>query len=468
MWGIELQRKTGVTLSRQIYQILRDQMTEGRLQPDEVLPSTREMAQQLSVSRNTVYEAYEMLSAEGYIISRPGSQTRVAKGLCLGKPASVTGESDKPVQPAQNYLADFQTGRPDLRQFPMHLWLQLMHKAAEALPVNQWSYTGPAGLPVLREEIAAWLFRSRGLAIQPQDIFITAGATQALNLVADLLYSKSREIIVEDPCHSGMLHVLQSKGFGIRPVPVDNQGIQTGFLEGKGVCAIYVTPSHQFPLGGILPAGRRADLIRFAREYGLYLIEDDYDSEFRYNGSPVAPLRSMDAQRVIYIGTFSKILFPALRIGYVILPHHLHSRWRHLRTYTDVQNPPFEQAALAEFLLTRKLDRHVQKMRRLYGNRRQRLLQELERTFGNTWRVWGDASGLHLALEFPGRRFDREFALYCEKSGIRLTPGDFHSLRKGFHLDKLLLGYGHLDEEEISRGILLLYNAFSCFKPNHP
>lgn len=461
MLGIELQRKSGVSLARQIYQILRDQMTGGHLQPGEVLPSTRVMAQQLSVSRNTAYEAYEMLSAEGYVVSHPGSQTRVANGLCLDKPIPVTEESRKSAQPAHEYLADFQTGRPDLRQFPMHLWLQMLHKATEALPADQWGYTGPEGLPTLREEIAAWLLRSRGLAVHPQDIFITAGATQALHLLADLLYSEGREIIVEDPCHSGMLHVLQGKGFRIRPVPVDNQGIQTGYLEGKEACAVYVTPSHQFPLGGILPAGRRADLIRFARKCDLYLIEDDYDSEFRYNGPPVAPLCAMDSQRVIYIGTFSKILFPALRVGYVILPRHLHSRWRHLRTYTDVQNPPFEQAALAEYLHTRKLDRHVQKMRRLYGHRRQVLLQKLEITFGDTWRAWGDASGLHLALEFPGMRFDQDFALHCKKCGIRVTPADYHSIRKGLHLDKLLLGYGHLDADEINKGILLLHNIFT-------
>lgn len=460
MLGIELHRKNGVSLTRQLYQTLRDQMTEGHLQPGEVLPSTRELAQQLSVSRNTACEAYEMLSAEGYIVSRQGSPTRVADGLRLEKPAAGIDKFGEMIQ-GDRYLADFRTGQPDLRLFPIPLWLQLQRKATAELPLEQWGYTGPAGLPKLREEIAGWLFRSRGLAVRTQDIFITSGATQALHLLADLLSGEGREILVEDPCHLGMLRVLQGRKTKIRPVPVDKFGIQTGFLESPGACAVYVTPSHQFPLGGILPASRRAELIRFAREKDLYLIEDDYDSEFRYHGPPVAPLCSMDPERVIYVGTFSKILFPALRIGYVILPRQLHSHWRHLRTHADVQNTPFEQAALSEFLRTRKLDRHVQQMRRVYGQRRKIMLKKLEDVFGKTWRPWGDAAGLHLVLQFPGMHFSQEFVNNCKKGGVFVTPVEYHSINKGLHFDKLLLGYGHLDADEINKGVLLLHSTFS-------
>ena len=456
MLVIELRRHSQLSLARQLYQILRDQMTAGQLPPGELLPSTRELARQLEVSRNTTYEAYEMLSAEGYIVSRPGSQTRVADGLCLEKPVSAPQSLPQKTESQLNYLADFRTGRPDLRRFPQHLWLQLLRKTSETLSPAHWGYSGPEGLPALREEIAAWLLRSRGLAVDPECIFITAGATQALYLLAGLLAGKNREIIVEDPCHIGMLRVLQSKGFQIRPVPVDQQGMQTAYLQNKGACAVYVTPSHQFPLGGILPASRRAELIRFARDNDLYIIEDDYDSEFRYSGTPVAPLCSMDNERVIYVGTFSKILFPALRVGYVVLPPQLHKPWRHLRTHTDVQNPPFEQAALAEYLRTRKLDKHIQQMRRLYGQRRQTFLQLAEEIFGNIWIPWGDAAGLHLVLEFPGRHFDRDFAKNCRQQGIYVTPVEYHSICKGSHLDKLALGYGHLDSEELRQGLLLL------------
>lgn len=458
MWGIILQRHSEITLARQIYQALRKQMLHGQLQPGEVLPSTRELAKELSISRNTAYESYEMLAAEGYIVSRQGSPTRVAEGLILEnlEPARQQTSIEK-IHSTCSYLADFRTGLPDLRRFPQRRWLHLVHQASEKLELEHWGYSGPEGLPVLREQIAAWLLRSKGLAVEPQDIFITAGATHALHILAELLATETRqELIVEDPCHMGMLRVLQRNNFRVRSVPVDDQGIQTNALMKSEACAVYVTPSHQFPLGGILPASRRTALVSFAREHDLYLIEDDYDSEFRYIGPPVAPLYALDPQRVIYVGTFSKILFPALRIGYVILPRSLQSRWCRLRLYTDVQNPPFEQAALAEFLNTRKLDRHVQNMRRLYGQRRHILLQTLTETFGNCWRPWGDAAGLHLALEFPGKRFDQDFAHNCQQNGIRITPVDYHSIVKGKHLEKLLLGYGHLEPQEIKQGIRLL------------
>ncbi|HBF38280.1 MAG TPA: PLP-dependent aminotransferase family protein, partial [Firmicutes bacterium] len=301
MWGIELKRHSEIPLARQIYMTLREQMLAGFLQAGEMLPSTREMATDLSVSRNTVCEAYEMLAAEGYIISHQGSPTRVADGLQLKRPVPAFQKLNESFQAIGQPTADFWTGQPDLRRFPMRLWLQLVRISAAELPITQWGYTGPDGLPALREQIATWLFRSKGLEVSPQDIFITAGSTHALHIIAEILSSEGKEIIVEDPCHMGMIQVLQKTGFIIRPVPVDGHGIQTEHIESQGACAVYLTPSHQFPLGGILPAGRRADLIRMARNNNLYLIEDDYDSEFRYAGPPITPLFSMDPQRVIYV-----------------------------------------------------------------------------------------------------------------------------------------------------------------------
>lgn len=456
MLGIELVRRSDMPLSRQIYQSLRDGIFSGRIRPGEALPSTRALAGHLAVARSTVNEAYEMLLAEGFITSRQGAPTRVAGDLLLEHPAPQPQAAAPPVPITRPFLADFRTGQPDLRSYPRYAWNRLMRQAAGELPLEQLGYTGPDGLPVLREQIAAWLYRSRGLNVEPRSIFITAGATHALHLLAGLLYKDGHEILMEDPCHTGMLRALHAKGCPVRPVPVDSHGMQTACLDGKGACAVYVTPSHQFPLGGILPANRRAALVRFARENDLYIIEDDYDSEFRYDGAPVAPLHSIDPQRVIYVGTFSKILFPALRVGYAILPEPLHERWRYLRTHSDVQNPPFEQAALAGFIRTRKLDRHVQRMRKIYRQRRAVLLQALAETFGNAWQVWGDAAGLHVAVSFPGRRFDQRYIAACQEGRVRAIPVDHHSIRKGAHLDKLLLGYGHLEPAEIRAGVALL------------
>lgn len=455
----QLRRHSEVSLARQIYQILCQEMLEGILPAGEVLPSTRELARHLAVSRNTVCEAYEMLSVEGYVESHQGSATRVAGGLHI-KETNLEARPKKPLSSFSRYIADFRTGRPDLTRFPRHMWLQLLRRAAEDLPVKEWGYTAPEGLAVLREEIAAWLLRSRGVMVLPQDIFITAGATEALYLLSELLAGKSREFIIEDPCHRGMRQVLENRNCKIIPIPVDEHGMKTACLQSQEAAAVYVTPSHQFPLGGILPAGRRAELIRFARDRDLYIIEDDYDSEFRYTGSPVCPLWAMDSERVIYVGTFSKIMFPALRIGYVILPRQLHASWRKLRLYLDVQNPPFAQAALAEYLRTRKLDRHIQCMRRLYGERRQELLFQMAEIFGTNWSASGDAAGLHLAVTFPGRCFNEKFLEYCKKGGIFVTPAEYHSITKGTHIDKLILGYGHMDKGELKTGLTLLHKVF--------
>ena len=344
MLGIKLDRNNSVPLRRQIYRTLKEAMMRGKLAAGETLPSTRELAHALGVSRNTVCEAYDMLVAEGYAESRQGAPTRVAEGLRLEA-------AEKPpvrLQTAKRiWKADFRTGQPELRLFPWFAFEQTLHRCAGKLPFAQLGYTGAKGLPELCVEISAWLYRSRGLEADPEDIFITAGATHALHITAALPEPAKRRVLVEDPCHSGILQTFLDEEYHVIPVSADEHGLITDGLGMHRAGVVYVTPSHQFPLGGILPASRRAALIRYARAHDALIVEDDYDSEFRYTGKPVAPLCAMDAQRAIYVGTFSKLLFPALRIGYAIVPRRLHDKWKQLRTHTDVQNPPFEQAALA-------------------------------------------------------------------------------------------------------------------------
>lgn len=469
MLGIEIIRESELPLWRQIYQTLKELMLSGLLKCGEVLPSTREFAKELKVSRNTVCTAYDLLIAEGYLISRQGAPTRVADGLYI-EPVRCEPvlSSEVKIQTPTPIAVNFQTGRPDLRQFPNFLWQQLLHKASLNLPLANLGYTGPKGLPALLEEIAAWLFRSRGLKVSTDNIFITAGATHGLHLISEMLLRDGNQVFVEDPCHMGMLATFRNKGCPIIPIPVDALGIQTDYLPiGRSKDILYVTPSHQFPMGGILPASRRSTLIRLARKNDLYLLEDDYDSEFRYDGEPIAPLYAMDPQRVIYVGTFSKSVFPALRIGYVILPYPLQKQWCHLRTHTDVQNPPFEQAALAEFLRTRKFDRHVQKMRKIYGQRRKVLLESLKKTFGNNWHAYGDCAGLHVAIDFPGMQFDDTFLPICLQRGLSITLVENHCIQKGRHLGKLLMGYGHLETDRIQKGVTLLYDCILEFQSLH-
>lgn len=453
----QLDQQSEIPLKRQIYQALRDQILCGRLLAGEALPSTRELAAQIKVSRNTVCDAYDMLITEGFVLSHQGAITRVADNLTMDRLPDTTPKMSD--QRKVHYLADFRTGLPDLKSFPKYLWQQMMHKAFEEMPADLLGYNGPQGLQILQQEISAWLFRSKGLHVDYRDIFITSGATHALHLIINLISVRGEKIAIEDPCNRGIYQIFLDAGCNLEPIPVDESGIKTEYLNGIHVSAIYVTPSHQFPLGSILPASRRTQLIRYARDNEAFLIEDDYDSEFRYSGDPIAPLYAMDPQRVIYVGTFSKVLFPAIRIGYTILPRQLQSRWCELRTHTDVQNTPFEQLTLAELLRTRKFDRHIRTMRKLYGERRLLLLKELKEVFGDNWRTWGDCSGLHLVIEFKNMIFNNAFLIKCNEMGIRITSVEYHSIQKGQHLNKLLLGYGHLTLEEIHEGVSLLYSV---------
>ncbi|MBE0601237.1 MAG: PLP-dependent aminotransferase family protein, partial [Firmicutes bacterium] len=283
--------------------------------------------------------------------------------------------------------------------------------------------------------------------------------TQALYLLVEILQKDGRAFALENPSHPGVRTMIRDKGYPLHLMPVDDRGADISALEGQTVSAVYVTPSHQFPLGGILPADRRAALIRMAEEKDFYIIEDDYDSEFRYTGLPVSPIRSMSASRVIYVGTFSKTLFPALRIGFVVLPEALRKAWRHSRNFMDVQNPVLEQAALTWFLATRKMDKHIRRVKRLYAQKREALLAVLSDSFGNAVIPQGDASGLHIALRFPGQTFGDGFLDLCKEAGIRVLPVSTYCHGASGYQDTLLLGYGHLSPEQIVAGVRALHQA---------
>ncbi len=464
MLGIVLDKQSEQPLKRQLYVALREQMISGTLKAGTPLPSTRELAQVLNISRNTVCEAYAMLLAEGYLNCRQGAATVVADNLCVQENTVAPREAAVTQPPI---IANFQTGRPDVSLSPKSQWIKAMRSALEQLPAEEYGYTGPHGLKALRDEIASFLYRVRGLRVCADDIFITAGATHAIHLAAGIVKANGRALLAEDPCHTGMLKTFHQSGCSVIPIPADSMGLMTEHLPNDTTaCCLYVTPSHQFPLGGILPAARRAALIAYAREKSMYVIEDDYDSEFRYKGDPVAPLYALDPHRVIYIGTFSKTLFPALRIGFAVVPRILQKLWMRFRTYSDVQNPPFEQAALAQLLQRRTLDKHIQKMRRVYGLRRDILINALQASFQDSCIPLGDAAGLHMAVRFPGMCFDTAFHKYCLAKGVFVTPAEYHSIQKGRYLDTLLLGFGHLTPEEIQRGIPLLEKAITTWRPS--
>lgn len=454
MWGIELCTNSEISLARQIFLSLRKRILTGEIVPGEPLPSTRELAKGLGTSRNTVCEAYDMLLTEGFIISRQGAPSRVSEGLHMipGSPESTQNtEKSEPV-----IRWNFKTGQPDLSLFPCSSWSQMIHKALNSLSVHQLEYSGPKGYEPLCIEISRWLMRSRSMEVDPEDLFITSGATQAFYLLVDILYKKERPFALENPSHPGIRTVINDRNYPLCYMPVDRRGADESWIKTMDLSAVYVTPSHQFPLGSILPAARRTALIRLAAEKDYYIIEDDYDSEYRYSGSPVTPLYSMDPSRVIYVGTFSKTLFPALRIGFAVIPKVLQEKWRHYRNYLDVQNPVLEQIALTEFLKSRKMDHHIGRMRKVYAKKRETLLTAAKEAFGNKVNSWGDESGLHVALEFPDMNFGNDFVSDCKKNGIQIQTVSQYCNDENLHTNKLLLGYGHLSEKEILDGVAAL------------
>ena len=459
MWGIVLQQNSEVSLARQIFAGVKSRILAGQLAAGEALPSTRALAKGLGICRNTVNEAYDMLWAEGFLVRHQGAPSLVAQGLHLNPAPPATLPAAAPAPPP--ILWDFKTGQPDLALFPLAAWNKTLADAARALPVGALCYSGPRGYTPLCEEIARWLLRSKSMAVDPQDIFITSGATQALHLLVTILHRDGRAFALESPSHPAVQTVLADSNYPFYPVPVDQDGADIATLQNKAISAVYITPSHQFPLGSVLPAARRAALVRMAAQNDFYIIEDDYDSEFRYSGSPISPVYAMCPARVAYVGSFSKTLFPALRVGFAVLPKALQGPWRHYRTYMDVQNPVLEQATLAEFLRSRKMDRHVQKMRRAYGEKRGLLLAALQAEFGGAARPWGDASGLHVALQFPGVTFGPRFAQACNTAGVRVGTVAQYCPAQSEHGDKLLLGYGHLTPAQIANGVAALHRVIA-------
>ncbi|WP_322924851.1 PLP-dependent aminotransferase family protein [Paenibacillus campi] len=454
MWGIQLQHESQIALARQIFLSFQQAILGGKMLAGEALPSTRELARELGVARNTVCEAYDMLDIEGFIIRRQGAATRVASGLTLEKHIDhAAHKRDNKRNEQRSVRWDFKTGQPDLDAFPWYSWRQDLQQAALAISPNLLAYSDNKGYEPLCEQIADWLLRSRSMDVNPANIFITSGATQAFQLLVHILQQEGKAFALESPSHPAIRQIVENNHIPLVWMPVDAQGANVAALHQHALSAVYVTPSHQFPLGVILPAARRAELIRMARSQHFYIIEDDYDSEFRYTGSPVSPLYSMDRSKVIYVGTFSKTLFPALRIGFVILPQPLHALWRENRKYLDVQNPVMEQVALHHFVQQRKLDRHIQRMRRIYREKRNALLAAIDANFPVDTIIWGDASGLHTAIELPGLQLDDNFLQRCHKQGIRLKLASDYCLEQGEHRDKLLIGYGHLQQEQIIAGI---------------
>jgi GntR family transcriptional regulator / MocR family aminotransferase len=459
MLWIPVDRTAEKPLIRQVYDQIRQQILQGELHAGDRLPSTRELAEDLHVSRNVILEAYDQLLAEGYIESRRGSGTYVAEGASFAFSEDNAQQSAAtlftPFAQKNSHIINFRSGLPALDHFPRKLWSQLTQKTYQQADSALFGYDSPEGRLELRVALSRYLLRTRGVRSSLDQLLITTGAAQAFSLLTNLLLTPDSQVIVEDPVNNEVQTIYTRSGATLVPVPVDRHGIQTDLLPVDEQAAfVVVTPSHQYPLGSILPIQRRIALINFARATDCYLVEDDYDSEFRYSGPPVSSLQGLDPERVIYIGTFSKILSPALRIGYMILPSSLIASSRQTKRLSDLHSPTLDQLILARFIEEGHLERHIMKMKRLYRKRRDTLINSLQSTFGQRVQIEGASTGLHLVAAFPGIDFtDTTLMLALEQAGVQVYPVEIHAVRKGQHCHQIVLGYGNLAEEEIVEGV---------------
>ena len=458
MIWLNIERQSKISLVIQVYSQIKSQILDGKIETGQKLPSTRKLALELGISRNSVMEAYDQLLAEGYINSKHGSGTRVADGIYFKRPTKdeEIKEIFKVERDTGYELIDFRSGVPALDLFPKNDWGKILKEVCEKATDQSFMYSSPKGRIELRKAISQHLFRSRGITCFPEQIFITSGATQGASLISKLLFQAGASLNIEDPVNHGLFNAVSS-GYKINPIPVDNDGIMTDFLkEADNISFTYVTPSHQFPLGGILNIKRRIDLINYSRNTESFIIEDDYDSEFRYEGHPISSLYELDTERVIYIGSFSKILAPSLRLGYIILPDSLILRFKHIKIYSDVHTETFGQLALAKFIEDGKLNKHITRMKKVYIKRQKILMEELNKNFEGKYIVSGNSTGMHMIVELQDIEITEKFLSDTLKYGVKLYPVEYHAIKKGSYTNKLIMGYGHLNEDDIKEGIARL------------
>ncbi|MGC2854555.1 PLP-dependent aminotransferase family protein [Novispirillum sp. DQ9] len=412
---LHLPAESGEPLHRRVYFALRDAILAGRLPPGQRLPSTRALAATLGLARNTVLAAYDQLAAEGYVEGRPGAGTvvRAALGEAPALPDRPLAPHAPPrpsalarrlaghrVHPPSGWLP-FRPGVPALEEFPWDVWGRLLRR--------RWRRPGPAltlardnaGLPALREAVAAWLRESRALRCSAEQVLIVGGGQQALDLAARLLLDPGDVAAVEDPGFSGADAALTAAGATLTPVPVDAAGLVVEALPERAR-AVLVTPSRNFPLGVTLSLERRLALLAWARRAGAWVIEDDYDSEFRFDGRPVASLQGLDEDgRVVYLGTFSRVLFPGLRLGYLVVPEGLAATAQGVRGLLDGGPSTVHQAALADLFAEGWFAGHLRAMRALYARRRSVLVEALSEHLGDSLAITGADGGMHLSVTVP-------------------------------------------------------------------
>jgi GntR family transcriptional regulator / MocR family aminotransferase len=463
---------------RQLYEWFRRAILAGQLRPGQRVPSTRNLAAELKVSRIPVSSAYEQLHAEGYFETFVGAGTCVARsipddalkpatGKILGAPRQVSNSRALrkvsrrvalmrvPAQTWSNKLVAFRVSLPALEHFPTRVWSQLLNRHSRKPTRQLMAYGDAKGYMPLREAIAEYLGAARAVRCEPSQILVTTGSQQGLQLSAQVLLDINERVWVEEPGYPGARQALMMAGARLVPVPVDHEGLDVagGVRRAPSAHAVYITPSHQYPLGVTMTATRRMLLLHWAMRTGAWIIEDDYDSEYRLGGRPIASLQGLDTDaRVIYIGTFSKVMFPAMRLGYVVVPKDLVEAFATARDAADQFSSTLYQAVLADFIREGHLARHIRRMRMLYMQRRTALVETIRQRLSDKLTVIGAEAGMHLVALLPRGISDVAISLRAAEMGISAMPLSSCYSQPPL-VGGLILGYGGTDARQIHDGM---------------
>jgi GntR family transcriptional regulator / MocR family aminotransferase len=444
---LRLDRQVSEPLRSQLERELREAIRSRRLAAGERLPSSRALARELGVSRGLVQECYAQLWAEGYLIARSGSGTRVAAGAAPEALASVVGSA-----PSPRLAVDFRPGRPELASFPRADWAWAMREACRSAPADALGYGDPRGSPRMQEVLAAYLRRVRGAVADPDRIIVCTGFAQGLNLMLRAIARDGvRRVALEDPGHVERREV-ECWGLDGVPVAVDEHGIDVDALAVSGARAVVLTPAHQSPTGVVLAPERRHALVEWAEASKATIIEDDYDAEFRYDREPVGALQGLAPHRVAAIGTVSKSLAPALRLGWIVCPPPLVEIVAEEKERDDRGSPGLDQLALASLIESGRFDKHLRRMRSIYAGKRQALIDALE-VHAPDVELTGLAAGFHAVAHLPGSLDEQQIVAEARERSVGLYPMSRYRASGRTRPPQLVLGFGDLSDASIKRGI---------------
>lgn len=454
-------------LYRQLYNYIKSEIKDGKMKSGEKLPSKRNLALHLKISQNTVETAYQQLAAEGYIKSKPKSGFFVYKLKELSVPAeslpkSLKHNSDTSSKTDCRY--DFKTNTVDTAFFPFATWVKISKEIMHEKNKELLKTTHPQGDYLLRESIAKYLHNFRGVSCIPEQMIIGAGTEYLLGLIVQIL-GRDLSYAVENPGYPKTYKILKSNGVKAGLIGLDEEGIKTDELSQSNSNIVYVTPSHHFPLGIIMPVARRMQLLKWASQSDdRFIIEDDYDSEFRFNGRPIPALQGLDTnEKVIYLGTFSKSIAPSIRISYMVLPIPLLKKFQSEFAFFASTVSRFEQYTLYKFIEDGHFERHLNKMRNVYKARKDRLVEEIKKLrIGSRIEIIGENAGLHLLLKINGFMKEKELIAHAENFGVKLYGlSDYYiEPEKDMPDNVVVLGYSNFSGEEISDAIALLNSAW--------